>query len=146
MIFKYRHELHFLFLFLCSSSFIANAQLQFNKSNTDLGISQLSNHQINNRNHTLLNFKTLVAERPQKRKVEKEERIIRRHTYSQRSWSSSSKRCWPSLTFDIHWSKSIIPSPRKTRILSLLSVDENILIIIWKKKVNFTLFSLYLGF
>lgn len=30
-----------------------------------------------------------------------------KHTYSQRSWSSSSKRCWPSLTLAIHWSKSI---------------------------------------
>lgn len=28
-------------------------------------------------------------------------------TYSQRSWSSSSDRCWPSFTFVIHWSKSI---------------------------------------
>lgn len=29
------------------------------------------------------------------------------HTYSQRSWSSSSNRCCPSFTFAIHWSKSI---------------------------------------
>lgn len=42
---------------------------------------------------------------PKKRR--KRERGREENTYSQRSWSSSSRRCWPSLTFEIHWSKSI---------------------------------------
>lgn len=36
---------------------------------------------------------------------------IKIRTYSHRSWSSSSNRCCPSFTFEIHWSKSISSLP-----------------------------------
>ena len=38
------------------------------------------------------------------KKMKKDKKIL---TYSQRSWSSSSAKCWPSLTLAIHLSKSI---------------------------------------
>ena len=53
-----------------------------------------------------------MLERKKERKketLEKKEREYSEYTYSQRSWSSSSKRCCPPLTFAIHWSKSITP-------------------------------------
>ena len=52
-------------------------------------------------------------------------------TYSQRSWSSSSERCWPSLTFEIHWSKSIaLP------LISPLAFDFDGDFFFWGRKIE----------
>ena len=64
-----------------------------------------------------------------KETLEEKERQYKEYTYSQRSWSSSSKRCCPSLTFAIHWSKSITTDDDADADLPLLFFLSLLLIV-----------------
>lgn len=73
-----------------------------------------------------------ILERKKERKketLEEKEREYKEYTYSQRSWSSSSKRCCPSLTFAIHWSKSITTDDDADADLPLLFFLSLLLIV-----------------
>lgn len=65
-----------------------------------------------------LSYKASSGEKDHKNQFEfntnpryKGKKQIKIRTYSHRSWSSSSNRCCPSFTFEIHWSKSISSLP-----------------------------------